>query len=196
MKRLYLESDRPVVVLYSAEGCAPCARLRPMLDAVIDEYEGERRGRGARGRGDERMDREGDHRSGSSAARSRASSSRRGRVHFVSVDVGLDPEVGEAAGIGGTPCVHVFVNREKRAHIEGVKMKTAYRSAIDACFVKEEGGRGGVGGGLSSRASLESTGVKQFPTETDDATNTAVSTCSSTAGGAALLTRTSTRRRC
>ena len=140
MKRLYLESDRPVVVLYSAEGCAPCARLRPMLDAVIDEYEGERRGRGARGRGDERMDREGNHRSGSSAARSRASSSRRGRVHFVSVDVGLDPEVGEAAGIGGTPCVHVFVNREKRAHIEGVKMKTAYRSAIDACFVGEEGG--------------------------------------------------------
>ena len=140
LKRLYLESDRPVVVLYSAEGCAPCARLRPMLDAVIDEYEGERRGRGARGRGDERMDREGNHRSGSSAARSRASSSRRGRVHFVSVDVGLDPEVGEAAGIGGTPCVHVFVNREKRAHIEGVTMKTAYRSAIDACFVGEEGG--------------------------------------------------------
>ena len=145
LKRLYLESDRPVVVLYSAEGCAPCARLRPMLDAVIDEYEGERRGRGARGRGDERMDREGNHRSGSSAARSRASSSRRGRVHFVSVDVGLDPEVGEAAGIGGTPCVHVFVNREKRAHIEGVKMKTAYRSAIDACFVGEEGGGGGGG---------------------------------------------------
>ena len=65
-----------------------------------------------------RMDREGDHHSGSSAARSRASSSRRaGAFRVGGRGVGSE-EVGEA-GIGGTPCVHVFVNREKRAHIGG-----------------------------------------------------------------------------
>ena len=71
LRRLYHESDRDaLVVLYSAEGCGPCGRLRPIIARVVDEY----------------VD----------------------RVHFVEIDVDLDGDVAESAGVLGTPCVHVF----------------------------------------------------------------------------------------
>lgn len=33
-------------------------------------------------------------------------------VHFVEIDIEEDPEVAEAAGIMGTPCVQFFKNKE------------------------------------------------------------------------------------
>ncbi|ACO61909.1 predicted protein, partial [Micromonas commoda] len=90
-------SDRDaLVVLYSAEGCGPCGRLRPIIARVVDEY----------------VD----------------------RVHFVEIDVDRDGDVAESAGVLGTPCVHVFREKERIAVISGVKMRSKYREAIDSCL--------------------------------------------------------------
>ena len=34
-------------------------------------------------------------------------------VHFVEIDIEEDPEIAEAGGIMGTPCVQFFKNKEK-----------------------------------------------------------------------------------
>ncbi|PQP94879.1 NADPH-dependent thioredoxin reductase 3 [Prunus yedoensis var. nudiflora] len=53
-------------------------------------------------------------------------------VHFVEIDIEDDPEVAEAAGIMGTPCVQFFKNKEMIRTISGVKMKSEYRQFIQA----------------------------------------------------------------
>ncbi|KAK2975146.1 hypothetical protein RJ640_010826 [Escallonia rubra] len=52
-------------------------------------------------------------------------------VHFVEIDIEEDPEVAEAAGIMGTPCVQFFKNKEMLRTVSGVKMKKEYREFID-----------------------------------------------------------------
>jgi thioredoxin reductase (NADPH) len=39
LRKLYHESDRPILVLYSSPQCGPCHTLKPMLNKVIDEFE-------------------------------------------------------------------------------------------------------------------------------------------------------------
>ncbi|XP_077248386.1 NADPH-dependent thioredoxin reductase C [Tasmannia lanceolata] len=51
-------------------------------------------------------------------------------VHFVEIDIEEDPEVAEAAGIMGTPCVQYFKNKEMLRTVSGVKMKREYRDFI------------------------------------------------------------------
>ncbi|EYU20755.1 hypothetical protein ABFS82_11G009600 [Erythranthe guttata] len=53
-------------------------------------------------------------------------------VHFVEVDIEEDPEIAEAAGIMGTPCVQFFKNKEMLRTMSGVKMKKEYREFIDS----------------------------------------------------------------
>lgn len=53
-------------------------------------------------------------------------------VHFVEIDIEEDPEVAEAAGIMGTPCVQFFKNKEMLRTVAGVKMKKEYREFIEA----------------------------------------------------------------
>ena len=97
LRRLYRESTRSaLVVLYTADGCGPCGRLRPIIRRVVDEY---------------------------------ADS-----VHFVEIDVDRDKDIAEGAGVLGTPCVHVFKAKERVAVVSGVKMRSAYRKAIDSCM--------------------------------------------------------------
>lgn len=40
LRRLYHESDRLIVVLYTAPSCGPCRSLKPIMNSVIDEYKG------------------------------------------------------------------------------------------------------------------------------------------------------------
>lgn len=40
LRKLYHESPRPVVVKYVSPSCGPCRQLKPILNAVIDEFEG------------------------------------------------------------------------------------------------------------------------------------------------------------
>ncbi|XP_068659229.1 thioredoxin reductase NTRC-like [Aristolochia californica] len=51
-------------------------------------------------------------------------------VHFVEIDIEEDPEITEAAGIMGTPCVQFFKNKEMLRTVSGVKMKKEYREFI------------------------------------------------------------------
>ena len=39
LRKLYHESDRPILVLYSSPQCGPCHTLKPMLNKVIDEFD-------------------------------------------------------------------------------------------------------------------------------------------------------------
>jgi thioredoxin reductase (NADPH) len=50
----------------------------------------------------------------------------------VEIDIEEDPEIAEAGGIMGTPCVQFFKNRERIKDIAGVKMKREYREFIEA----------------------------------------------------------------
>ncbi|KAI8026701.1 Thioredoxin reductase NTRC [Camellia lanceoleosa] len=55
-----------------------------------------------------------------------------GFTHFVEIDVEEDPEIAEAAGIMGTPCVQFFKYKEMLRTVSGVKMKKEYREFIEA----------------------------------------------------------------
>lgn len=52
-------------------------------------------------------------------------------VHFVEIDIEEDPEIAEAAGIMGTPCVQFFKNKEMIRTVSGVKMKKEYKEFIE-----------------------------------------------------------------
>ncbi|PSS01788.1 NADPH-dependent thioredoxin reductase [Actinidia chinensis var. chinensis] len=53
-------------------------------------------------------------------------------VHYIEIDIEEDPEVAEAAGIMGTPCVQFFKNKEMLRTVSGVKMKKEYKEFIEA----------------------------------------------------------------
>ncbi len=40
LRKLFHESDRLIMVKYVAPGCGPCHTLKPILDKVVDEYDG------------------------------------------------------------------------------------------------------------------------------------------------------------
>ncbi|KAH7295043.1 hypothetical protein KP509_27G030200 [Ceratopteris richardii] len=94
LRKLYHESSRLLLVLYTSPTCGPCRTLKPMLNKVIDEYEKE--------------------------------------LHFVEIDIEEDPEIAEAAGIMGTPCVQFFKEKDMLKSMPGVKMKKDYRGFIEA----------------------------------------------------------------
>ncbi|MCU0566556.1 MAG: thioredoxin-disulfide reductase [Oculatellaceae cyanobacterium Prado106] len=41
LRKLYHESDRPIIVKYAAPTCGPCHTLKPMLSKVIEEFDGQ-----------------------------------------------------------------------------------------------------------------------------------------------------------
>ncbi|MED6182189.1 hypothetical protein PIB30_026177 [Stylosanthes scabra] len=53
-------------------------------------------------------------------------------VHYIEIDIEEDPEIAEAAGIMGTPCVQFFKNKELLRTVPGVKMKKEYKEFIEA----------------------------------------------------------------
>ena len=40
LRKLYHESERLVVVLYTSPSCGPCRTLKPIFSKVVDEYSG------------------------------------------------------------------------------------------------------------------------------------------------------------
>ena len=40
LRKLYHESDRPLMVKYVSPNCGPCHTLKPILDKVVDEFDG------------------------------------------------------------------------------------------------------------------------------------------------------------
>ncbi len=94
LRKLYHESDRPILVLYSSPQCGPCHTLKPILGKVIDEFDG--------------------------------------KIHYINIDIEQDPEIAEAAGVVGTPTVHLFKLKDKVGEMKGVKQKSQYRELIQA----------------------------------------------------------------
>ncbi len=41
LRKLYHESDRPILVKYASPTCGPCHTLKPILSKVVDEFEGQ-----------------------------------------------------------------------------------------------------------------------------------------------------------
>lgn len=54
-----------------------------------------------------------------------------GKIHYVEIDIEEDQEIAEAAGVSGTPTIQFFKNKERIESLQGVRMKTVYRSLID-----------------------------------------------------------------
>lgn len=94
LRKLYHESDRPIVVKYVSPSCGPCHTLKPILNKVVDEFDGQ--------------------------------------IHFVEIDIEEDQDIAEAAGVMGTPTVHIFKNKDKVAELKGVKQKSHYREVLSA----------------------------------------------------------------
>ncbi|RXH81074.1 hypothetical protein DVH24_004988 [Malus domestica] len=99
LRKLYHESPRLICVLYTAPTCGPCRTLKPILgtvSSVVQFFVVQ-------------VIDEFDH-----------------NVHFVEIEIEEDPEVVEATGIMGTPCVQFFKNKEMIRTVSGVKMKSEY----------------------------------------------------------------------
>jgi thioredoxin reductase (NADPH) len=94
LRKLYHESDRPILVKYASPSCGPCHTLKPILSKVVDEFDGQ--------------------------------------IHFVEIDIEEDPDIAEAAGVMGTPTIHIFKNKDKVAELKGVKQKSHYREVLSA----------------------------------------------------------------
>lgn len=57
-------------------------------------------------------------------------------IHYVEIDIVDDPEIAESAGVMGTPCVQVFRDKARVAVINGVKMKSEYRSILSEQLIQ------------------------------------------------------------
>lgn len=94
LRKLYHESDRPILVKYASPQCGPCHTLKPILDKVVTEFDG--------------------------------------KIHYVEIDIELDPEIAESAGVTGTPTIQVFKDKGKVGELKGVKQKTQYRQLLES----------------------------------------------------------------
>lgn len=56
---------------------------------------------------------------------------REGRVHFVEIDIEDDPDISQAAGVTGTPCVQFFYKKDRVANLPGMRNKSEYRGIIE-----------------------------------------------------------------
>ncbi len=104
LRKLYHESTRPLMVMYTAPTCGPCRRLKPMLAKLVEEPE------------------------------------YADAVHYVEIDIEEDPEIAQAAGITGTPCVHIFHRKERLQVLSGVRMKGEFRAVLDSALGKVPSG--------------------------------------------------------
>jgi thioredoxin reductase (NADPH) len=53
-----------------------------------------------------------------------------GQIHVVSIDITVDPDIAESAGVVGTPTIQFFKNKDKVGEMRGMKQKSEFRQAI------------------------------------------------------------------
>ncbi|MFN3925868.1 MAG: thioredoxin-disulfide reductase [Pseudanabaenaceae cyanobacterium] len=92
LRKLYHETDKLLVVVYTAPTCGPCHVLKPILKKVTDEF--------------------------------------LGKICVVYIDITVDSEIAEAAGVIGTPTIQFFKQKEKLDELRGMKQKSELRAAI------------------------------------------------------------------
>lgn len=56
----------------------------------------------------------------------------RAQIHLIEIDIEQDGDIAEAAGVNGTPTIQLFKDKARVDNLPGVKMKSEYRSKIEA----------------------------------------------------------------
>lgn len=57
---------------------------------------------------------------------------------MVEIDIEVDPEIAEAAGVSGTPTIQFFKDKQLRLKLPGVKQKREYREIIESNLAWEK----------------------------------------------------------
>jgi thioredoxin reductase (NADPH) len=102
LRKLYHDSDRPLLVVYTSPSCGPCHVLKPQLRRVIEELGG--------------------------------------RAQGVEIDIEAEQEIAEQAGVNGTPTVQLFHGKALQQQWRGVKQRSTFKEAIEACLAAPVGG--------------------------------------------------------
>lgn len=56
------------------------------------------------------------------------------KVHFVEIDISVDVDIAESAGVTGSPTVQIFHEKSLVKEMRGVKMKSEYKRVIESCL--------------------------------------------------------------
>jgi len=96
LRKLYHDSARPLLVVYTSPSCGPCHVLKPQLKRVLSELNGAAQG--------------------------------------VEIDIEAEPAIAQQAGVSGTPTVQLFAAKELKQQWKGVKQRSEFRTAIEACL--------------------------------------------------------------
>ena len=96
LRKLYHDSAKPLLVIYTSPSCGPCHVLKPQLQRVIQELDGS--------------------------------------AQAVVIDIETDQEIAEQAGVNGTPTVQLFHNKAMVKQWRGVKQRSEFKAAIEACL--------------------------------------------------------------
>ena len=92
LRKLYHESNNPLIVIYTSPNCGPCHVLKPQLKRVLDELEG--------------------------------------KAQCVEIDIELEQQIAEQAGVNGTPTVQLFKNKALMNSWRGVQQRSIFKEAI------------------------------------------------------------------
>jgi thioredoxin reductase (NADPH) len=93
LRKLYHDSPKPLLVVYTSPTCGPCHVLKPQLKRVLDELGGAAQG--------------------------------------VEIDIEVDQDIAEQAGVTGTPTVQLFFQKELKQTFRGVKQRSEFKTAIE-----------------------------------------------------------------
>jgi len=96
LRKLYHDSAKPLLVVYTSPSCGPCHVLKPQLKRVLDELGGSAQG--------------------------------------VEINIEADQEIAEQAGVTGTPTVQLFFRKELKQTFRGVKQRSEFKAALEACL--------------------------------------------------------------
>ena len=96
LRKLYHDSAKPLMVIYTSPSCGPCHVLKPQLQRLIQELDGS--------------------------------------AQAVVIDIEADQEIAEQAGVNGTPTVQLFHNKAMVKQWRGVKQRSEFKAAIEACL--------------------------------------------------------------
>ena len=92
LRRLYHESDKPLLVVYTSPGCGPCHVLKPQLRRVIQELDGQ--------------------------------------VMGVEIDIEVEQEIAQQAGVRGTPTTQLFWRKALVQQWQGVRQRSEFHRSI------------------------------------------------------------------
>ena len=93
LRKLYHDSNKPLLVIYSSPSCGPCHVLKPQLKRVLSELNGQAQG--------------------------------------VEIDIDIDQDIAEQAGVNGTPTVQLFFDKSLKQQWRGVKQRSEFKGAIE-----------------------------------------------------------------